>query len=205
MSSNRITILGVAGGSGSGKTTFANSLQEALGEKAVIIKQDNFYIDQSDKFDEDGGAVNFDHPEALDFSLMGEKLNELKDGKTVQIPIYDFATHSRKKETLEMTPKEFVIVDGTMILSQKPVLDHLDKKIFIQTSEEVRYQRRLKRDIVERGRSEEGVYNQFYKQVAPMHEEWVEPSKENADTVVNGEGPFLSFINDLLAELESIK
>jgi uridine kinase len=178
-------IIGVAGGSGSGKTTFATRLQERLGpENCSVLGQDSYYIDQSKKFDHDGGSVNFDHPESLDFKLMGEHLQSLKKGHDIDVPIYDFATHTRSPETVHLRPKKIVFVDGILIFSQPNIVENLDYKVFIDCPEDLRFSRRLNRDVVERGRTEEGVKNQIEKQVKPMHDLFVEPSKRQAcDTV----------------------
>ncbi|EQC51024.1 uridine kinase [Bacteriovorax sp. DB6_IX] len=183
--SKDILIIGVAGGSGSGKTTFASRLQDMIGPSHCgVVGQDSYYIDQSSKFDHDGGSVNFDHPNSLDFNLMGEHLFQIKQGSEIQIPIYDFATHSRLEKTNLFTPKRIVFVDGILIFSQDPVLEQLDHKVFIDCPEELRFSRRLNRDVKERGRTPEGVKNQFLKQVKPMHDEFVEPSKDHACDIV---------------------
>lgn len=184
----RVLIVGVAGGSGSGKTTFASRLQERVGsENCTVLGQDSYYIDQSRKFDHDGGSVNFDHPDSLDFDLMAEHLQQLKSGKEIQVPIYDFATHTRSKETISMKPSKIVFVDGILIFSQPQVAKQLDHLLYIDCPEDLRFSRRLNRDVKERGRTPEGVKNQFYKQVKPMHDEFVEPSKHNACDIVNVE------------------
>ncbi len=184
--SNRPVLLGVAGGSGSGKTYFARALRERLGDgQCEIVYQDNFYIDQSGRFDFDGGSVNFDHPDSIDFDLLAEKLQELKTGAHAQIPIYDFATHTRSTKTLPIAPKKVVIVDGILIFHAAQVRGLFDEMIFFDTPEELRYQRRLERDVRERGRTPDGVLNQFMKQVKPMHDLFVEPSKAHAHTVVH--------------------
>jgi uridine kinase len=181
-----VRIVGVAGGSGSGKTTFAKRLREKIGEEhCCVLGQDSYYFDQSDRFDHDGGSVNFDHPNSLDFNLLAEHLSELKKGNNVNIPIYDFATHSRSSEPLNLSPKKIIFVDGILIFSQPQVVKELDYKIYIDCPENLRFERRLNRDVNERGRTKEGVKNQFYKQVKPMHDLFVEPSKEVACSVVN--------------------
>lgn len=175
-------ILGIAGGSGSGKTFLARSIQQALGEEnCSLIYQDNYYIDQSSKFDFDGGSVNFDHPDALDFELLGGHLELLKNGQSIEIPKYDFKTHKRLNDTIKQKPQPVIILDGILILHSSHSLARIDKSIFVDTSEDVRYARRLKRDVEERGRTEDGVRSQFLAQVKPMHDQFVEPSKENAD------------------------
>lgn len=184
---NRKTfILGVAGGSGSGKTFFAQALQKKLQAQSFVLYQDNYYIDQSHRFDFDGGSVNFDHPEALDFGLMAEHLKELKNGDDIRIPKYDFATHKRMNETIHQPWKRVVIVDGILILTQPKLLELFDESIFVETPEEIRFARRMNRDVVERGRTPEGVKAQFESQVKPMHDLFVEPSKKQATHVSSG-------------------
>jgi uridine kinase len=185
----------VAGGSGSGKTYFARALQAELGDSVCeIVYQDNFYIDQSKRFDFDGGSVNFDHPDALDFSLLASCLGDLKAGLPVEIPIYDFVTHSRASRTLPVAAKPVILVDGILIFHSDPVRALFDDLVFFDTSEELRFQRRLERDTKERGRNPEGVKNQFFRQVKPMHDQFVEPSKRHAHTVVKDEGAFAAVL-----------
>lgn len=184
-------IIGVAGGSGSGKTYFAKELQRILGEdNCTLLYQDNYYIDQSAKFDGDGGSVNFDHPSSLDFDLLAQGLRTLKSGLPLNVPIYDFVTHSRKKETLLGEPKKIVIVDGILILHSQVVRAELDEAIFFDTPETLRFERRLNRDVHERGRTPEGVRKQFELQVRPMHNQFVEPSKTFAHTIVKDLGDY---------------
>lgn len=179
-------ILGIAGGSGSGKTYLAQAVRSAVGDNCCeIILQDNFYIDQSARFDFDGGAVNFDHPDSLDFGNLASCLQVLKTGQAVEIPIYDFKSHKRLGETLRVEPKPLIIVDGILIFHSQAVREVLDGRIFCQTEESLRYSRRLARDVNERGRTPEGVQAQFLKQVKPMHDQFVEPSKVFADTMID--------------------
>lgn len=183
-------ILGVAGGSGSGKTYFAKELQKALGDHATIVYQDNFYHDQSKKFDRDGGSVNFDHPDSLDLKLLAQCLSELKKGQTTQIPTYDFKTHTRTQETLKVEPKAIIIVDGILIFHPDFLRMQFDEMVFFDTPESLRFERRLERDVVERGRTVEGVKMQFINQVKPMHDQFVEPSKAHAHTIVKDLGDY---------------
>jgi uridine kinase len=181
-------IIGAAGGSGSGKTTFCKRLLEHFGtEKVSILGQDSYYIDQSSKFDCDGGAVNFDHPSSLDFDLLSQHLKQIKSGEDINVPVYDFATHKRLEKENPLSPSRVIIVDGILILSQPNVFKHFDYSVFIDCPEDLRFSRRLNRDVKERGRQPEGVRDQFYKQVKPMHDLFVEPSKSNADDVVGVE------------------
>lgn len=188
-------LLGVAGGSGSGKTFFSQALvRELCGTHGdgicELVYQDNFYIDQSHRFDRDGGAVNFDHPDSIDFTLLAACLRRLKNGETVEIPTYDFATHKRRTQTLRVQPKKIIIVDGILIFHSPEVRALFDDLVFFQTPEELRFSRRLERDVKERGRTPEGVHEQFYRQVKPMHDLFVEPSKIYAGTVVHDVGEF---------------
>jgi uridine kinase len=188
---NSTFILGVSGGSGSGKTYFAEALQNLLGiERCEIISQDNYYIDQSHRFDFDGGSVNFDHPESIDFELLSLQLSQLKQGNQIRIPIYDFKTHSRKQETRVVEPKRLIIVDGILIFHPPNLRGIFDDLIFFDTDEDLRFNRRLDRDIKERGRAAEGVRNQFFKQVKPMHDQFVEPSKYFAKSIVKSDEDF---------------
>ncbi|MFL5785398.1 MAG: uridine kinase [Bacteriovoracaceae bacterium] len=187
---NNVFILGVAGGSGSGKTYFAKALADALGANATIVYQDNFYIDQSSKFDHDGGSVNFDHPDSLELTLLAKCLSELKAGNTTEIPVYDFKTHTRQKDTLRVNPTTIVIVDGILIYHPDYLRKQFDEMVFFDTPESLRFERRLERDVVERGRTVEGVKAQFLKQVKPMHDEFVEPSKKHAHTVIKDLGDY---------------
>jgi uridine kinase len=174
----RTWVVAIVGGSGSGKTTLARKIQNQFGkEGCVILSQDSYYIDQSHKFDRDGGAVNFDHPDSLEFSLLAKHLEQLKSGRNIEIPIYDFPTHKRLTTTEIVRHHPVILVDGTLVLSQKELLPLFDESIFIDVDEDTRFRRRMKRDIEERGRTPNGVREQFYKQVKVMHDEFVEPSK----------------------------
>jgi uridine kinase len=173
-------IIGVAGGSGSGKTTFARMLSlnlEKLDIKVQTIKQDNYYHDQSDKFDHDGGSVNFDHPNSIDFKLLEQQLKALKNGNNIKMPFYDFSTHKRITDTILTKPTKVILIDGILLYTSTSLIEAIDHKLFVDCPEDTRYKRRLKRDIEERGRTKEGVKIQFDTQVKPMHDQFVEPSK----------------------------
>ncbi len=195
-------FLGVAGGSGSGKTYFARALHQRLGNAACeIIYQDNFYFDHSRKFDKDGGVVNFDHPSAIEFSLLALHIKKLKEGHATQIPTYDFVTHSRLTKTVLVSPKKVIIVDGILIAHIPEVRALFDELIFFDAPEELRFKRRLERDLKERGREKEGVHAQFFKQVKPMHDQFVEPSKNHADRVVSDSENFNDLIESYFLKL----
>jgi len=186
-------IIGISGGSGSGKTFFANqlakSVEKTLGPSCCsVLLQDHYYRDQSQRFDHDGGAVNFDHPDAIDFELLTEHVRQLKSGLKVEVPIYDFATHKRLMKTNSMEVTPIILVDGILIFHPPRLREQFDDLIFFDTPEELRFSRRLERDTRERGRTPEGVHNQFYKQVKPMHDLFVEPAKHFANLIVKDQG-----------------
>ncbi len=199
------TLIAITGGSGSGKTTAAKKLQNILGpEKCKILSQDNYYKDQSIHFKGDG-SINFDHPHAIDFELMIKHLQLLQLGKTIHVPIYDFVTHTRKKETNSFTPSKFIIIDGTLILSQEKIRLLSEYSLFLNLSENLRFARRLKRDVEERGRKAEGVQVQFYNFVKPMHDQFVAPSGNYANfTATDDEevDKVIEFISKKLTSME---
>ena len=195
-------LLGVSGGSGSGKTYFAEALQAALGrEVCEIISQDNYYHDQSQRFDFDGGSVNFDHPDSIDFALLALHLAAFKRGEAVDVPLYDLKSHSRLEQTIHIEAKPVVIIDGILIFHPPDVRAKFDDLIYFDTNEDLRFSRRLERDTRERGREPEGVRNQFYKQVKPMHDLFVEPSRAHANTVVRESENFALVLATLAAKL----
>ncbi len=199
LDSGRRVVVGVAGGSGSGKTTLAQELVRAFGdEHSCLVMQDSFYIDQSARFDGDGGSVNFDHPSSLDFGLLESQLRALKDGRAVEVPIYDFATHSRLARAEPLESRPLVVVDGTLILDAANVRPLFDVSVFVECAEDVRFNRRLERDVRERGRTPDGVHKQFLRQVKPMHDAFVEPSKQHAHLTVSGVEPLNASMRSVL-------
>ncbi|MBX9769275.1 MAG: uridine kinase [Bdellovibrionales bacterium] len=207
-SNSQCRLIGVAGGSGSGKTFFSEALVQRLNRQKShqdfcgLIYQDNFYFDQSNRFDHDGGAVNFDHPDSIDFDLLAQCLTDLKQGKATEIPVYDFATHSRKTQTLRISPKQIVLVDGILIFHADVVRELFDDLIFFDAPEELRFSRRLARDVRDRGRTPEGVREQFFSQVKPMHDLYVQPSMRHAQTVVQDIGDYESALAKFCKEFE---
>lgn len=196
-------IIAIAGGSGSGKTTLARAMEQELcarfgPEAAVILAQDHYYIDQSARFAGDG-SINFDHPDSLDFTLMAEHLIELRAGRTAEIPRYDFATHKRLPQRVPMPARPFILVEGTLLLSQPRLVSCFDLRLFVQTAERERFSRRLRRDVSERGRTEDGVRAQVAAHVKPMHDAFVEPSRAVADAVLSGESPLSQTLTRAMA------
>ncbi|RAH15942.1 MAG: uridine kinase [Methanobacteriota archaeon] len=179
-------IIAIAGGSGAGKTTLANEISSFFKKnECKIISQDNYYIDLSDRFDFDGGSINFDHPDMLELNLLAKHLKLLKQNKEVNIPTYDFKTHSRLEKTEIVKPSKIILVDGTLLLNSYELNSIFDLRIFIKVSDKMRLKRRIKRDKVERGRKLIGIMNQWKKQVLPMHNRFVKSTETSADLVIN--------------------
>lgn len=202
MSSPEVLVIGITGGSCSGKTTLASKLQARLGtERSALLLQDSYYIDQSHRFREDGGDVNFDHPEALEFSLLARHLNDLRTRKSIQIPRYDFVTHRRLAESLLQAPRDVILVDGILLLHDSNVRSQLGVSIYVDAPESIRFERRKNRDTRERGRELAGVIRQFENHVKPMHDLFVEPSKSHATYVFDGTKNESSLFEDLVHKL----
>lgn len=178
-------IIGVAGGSGSGKTTVVNHILDVIGAHRInLIQHDFYYRDLAHMSFEERAKQNFDHPASLETELMIRHIQALKNGFSVNIPQYDFSNHVRKKKTLRIKPAKVVLVDGILIYTEKALLDLMDIRIFVDTDSDVRLLRRLQRDIIERKRSLESVISQYEQFVRPMHLEFVEPSKRYADIII---------------------
>lgn len=177
-------IIGIAGGSGSGKTTLTNQIASQFIEQVTIIKHDNYYKAHDEMTYEERCRLNYDHPNAFDTDLMIEHLKELKKGNKIECPVYDFTVHNRSKDTLTITPNKVIIVEGILIFENKELCDLMDVRIYVDTDADVRIIRRIKRDVIERARSLESVMNQYLDTVKPMHEQFVEPSKKNANIIV---------------------
>ena len=178
-------ILGVAGGSGSGKTTVVENIVAGIGkEKILLIEHDSYYRDLSHLPLEDRKQQNFDHPSSLETELMIRHLSALRGGYKVDIPVYDFVAHTRTEKTIPASPKNIILIDGILIFSEPKLRNLMDIKLFVDTDDDVRLLRRLRRDILERGRNFNGVLNQYENFVRPMHLEFVEPSKRYADIII---------------------
>jgi uridine kinase len=178
-------IIGICGGTGSGKTTVANSILESVNASEVaFIQQDSYYRNLKDLPLDYRNAVNFDHPDALDNDLLVHHIRKLKAGGSVELPIYDFKTHTRLNETILIEPKPIVIVEGILIYADARLLEQMDIKVFVDTPDDIRFIRRLGRDIAERGRTVDSVIEQYLATVRPMHMQFVEPSKRYADVII---------------------
>lgn len=177
--------IGICGGTGSGKTTVAGKILESVGAGEVIfLQQDSYYRNLEEMPLHLRESINFDHPDALDNELFIEHLKSLKAGRAVELPIYDFKTHSRQANTLRVEPKPIIIVEGILIFTDQRLIDELDVKVFVDTPDDIRFIRRLKRDIAERGRTAANVIEQYLMSVRPMHMQFVEPSKRLADVII---------------------
>ena len=194
-------IIGICGGTGSGKTTIARSIVEAVGaERVVLVEQDSYYRNLSDMPLDERHQANFDHPDSIDSDMLVNHLMRLKQGLSIEMPLYDFVTHTRSDQIETIEPKPVVIVEGILIFAEPRVLDLLDVRVFVDTPDDVRLMRRLKRDINERGRTFERTLEQYERTIRPMHFEFVEPSKRHADVIIP-EGAQTNISVDLLCGL----
>ncbi|MBO2527327.1 MAG: uridine kinase [Clostridiales bacterium] len=181
---SKIIVIGIAGGSGSGKTTLMKNLIARFRDDVTVLSHDNYYRPYEELSIEERQKVNYDHPDAFDTDMMIEHLRQLKAGNSVECPIYDYTTYSRCKETTRIEPRKVILVEGILIFENKVLCSQMDIKIFVDTDADVRLIRRIRRDVAKRGRSLESVLSQYLATVKPMHEQFVEPSKKNADVVV---------------------
>jgi uridine kinase len=178
-------IIGICGGTGSGKTTVANRILESVSKDEVIfLQQDSYYRDLDQMPLDYRQQKNFDHPDAIDNDLLVAHIRALKKGEAVELPLYDFKTHTRQVETLHMEPRPIIIIEGILIFAEQRLLDEMDIKVYVDTPDDIRFIRRLRRDIAERGRTVESVIEQYVATVRPMHTQFVEPSKRNADVII---------------------
>lgn len=178
-------IIGICGGTGSGKTTLARKVIETVGRASVIlVEQDSYYRNLADMPLDERRQANFDHPDAFDSVMLVNHLKRLKSGDSIEMPIYDYKNHIRSDETEHLEPKPVIIIEGILIFAEPQVSDLLDVRVFVDTPDDVRFIRRLQRDITERGRTVDSVIAQYFATVRPMHEEFVEPSKRRADIII---------------------
>jgi uridine kinase len=198
-------IIGIAGGSGSGKTTVLRRIVDAFGsDEIAVLDHDAYYQDLSDYPPEERERFNFDHPDALETKLMRSHLDQLVEGEPVEKPIYDFTTHSRKEETATIEPRPVVIIEGILVLAEPELEEAMDIKIYVDTADDIRLMRRIRRDIQERGRAIDGVLRQYERTVRPMHIEFVEPSKRKADIIIPRGGHNHVAIQMVLARIQDL-
>jgi len=178
-------VIGIAGGTGSGKTTIANSLAAALPPDSIaIVDHDSYYKDHSELSFEERQRINYDHPDALEDSLLISHLDALRAGRPVEIPQYDFTRHARLQETRRVDPAPVVIVEGILVFAEAALREQMDVKIFVDTDPDIRLMRRIRRDLEQRGRTFQSIREQYYRTVRPMHLQFVEPSKRWADLII---------------------
>ncbi|MCD7970608.1 MAG: uridine kinase [Alistipes sp.] len=195
-----VTVIGVAGGTGSGKSTLVKRLQEAFeGDDVVTLSHDFYYKNYPELTFEERTGLNYDHPQSFDTDMLVEHVKMLKNGVPVERPVYSFVEHARLDETVMVRPSKVLIVEGILIFDHKELRELMDMKVFVDTDADLRLSRRLLRDVVERGRTMESVVNQYIQTVKPMHEEFVEPSKKYADVIIP-EGGFNSVAVAMLIE-----
>ena len=181
---NKILVIGIAGGTGSGKTTLMKNLIARFADDVTVLSHDNYYKRHDELPYEERCKLNYDEPAALETELMARHLEALRRGEAISCPVYDFAVHNRSDETVRIVPQRVIIVEGILIFENKELRDLMDIKIFVDTDADVRLCRRIKRDVNKRGRTLESVLTQYQQTVKPMHEKYVEPSKRYADIVV---------------------
>ncbi|MDG5817836.1 uridine kinase [Natronococcus sp. A-GB7] len=177
-------VIGIAGGTGAGKTTVSRTVAETVGEAVTRIPLDNYYEDLSHLDYEERAEVNYDHPDAFEWELLQEQLDSLLMGQSVEMPQYDFEVHNRKDERVTVEPSDVIVLEGILSLFDEQILEMLDLKVYVMTDADVRILRRIERDVIDRGRGLEGVIDQYLETVKPMHEQFVAPTKKNADIII---------------------
>ncbi|MCU1246700.1 MAG: uridine kinase [Acidobacteria bacterium] len=198
-------IIGIAGGTGSGKTTVAQAIYDRVGSDRIEwISHDSYYRNFDALSAEDKARINFDHPDSLETELLVRHLDVLAKGSSVEVPLYDFAAYARKSETLHVQPHKVLIIDGILILAEPELRKRIDIKLFVDTPADIRFVRRLTRDIESRGRTLQSVVHQYLDTVRPMHEEFVEPSKRHADLIIPEGGENLVAINAIISRVEHL-
>jgi uridine kinase len=202
---SRPFVLGVAGGTGSGKTTVADRLADVVGDEGVaLLRLDNYYRDRPDLSLEERARVNYDHPDAFDWTLFLDHVRSLVGGAAVAVPQYDFSNYARTTETAPLAPTRVLVVEGILVLHDAELRRLFDLKVFVDTDPDVRFIRRLQRDLAERGRTVENVIDQYLNTVRPMHVRYVEPSKRHADVIIPHGGMNAPALDVLLARIREL-
>ena len=198
---NKYLVIGIAGGTGSGKTTLMKNIMNRFGDVVTVLSHDNYYRRHDELTYEERCKINYDEPAALETDLMAQHLELLRQGETIQCPVYDFTVHNRSDDTITVVPKSVIIVEGILIFENEPLRELMDIKIFVDTDADVRLCRRIKRDVNKRGRTLESVLTQYQETVKPMHERYVEPSKKYADIVVPEGGKNLVALDMIMGRI----
>ena len=197
-------IIGIAGGTGSGKSTLAENIEKEFKHNITMLSHDYYYKSNSELPFEERKKLNYDHPDAFETDLLIDHLTKLKNGETIYRPNYSFVEHLREEQTFEVVPKKVILVDGILIFENKELRDMMDIKIFVDTDADIRFIRRLLRDVEDRGRSLNSVVSQYCTTVKPMHEQFVEPSKKYADIIVPEGGYNVVALNMIIEKIRSI-
>ncbi len=199
---NRVCVVGIAGGSACGKTTIVNKIKDYFGEDIVVISHDAYYKAHDELDYEQRSKLNYDHPSSFDTDRMVSDIKILKKNQEIKVPVYDYTIHNRTMETIKVTPKKVVIIEGILILENKELRDLMDIKVYVDTDADERLMRRMKRDMIERARSVDSVLQQYAETVKPMHEQFVEPSKKYADIIIPRGGENLTGLHILQEHLK---
>lgn len=204
MSNSGIKVIGVAGGTASGKTTIIDIIRNHFQDNLAVLSHDNYYKAHDNMTYEERSKLNYDHPAAFDTDMMVEHLRMLKASLPVNVPVYDFSIHNRSDKTIEVFPKKVIIVEGILVLENQTLRDEMDLKIFVDTDADERLMRRVRRDMVERARTIDSILSQYETTVKPMHEAYIEPSKKYADIIIPRGGQNTSAIELLLTHIDSL-
>ena len=199
---NNIIVIGIAGGTGSGKTTITREIVKRLGNNVTVLTHDSYYKERHDLTYEERTQLNYDHPNAFDNDMMAEAIAKLKSGEAVEVPIYDYTIHDRTENTMTLHPTPVILVEGILIYHSEELRNLMDIKLFVDTDADVRILRRIVRDIKERGRSLDSVVSQYLNTVKPMHEAFVEPSKKYADIIIPEGGENLVALEMVVHRIE---
>jgi len=197
----KILVIGIAGGTGSGKTTLMKNITSRFGDVMTVLSHDNYYRRHDELTYEERCKINYDEPAALETDLMAQHLDLLRKGQSIECPVYDFTRHNRSNETVTVVPKSVIVVEGILIFEDKALRELMDIKIFVDTDADIRLCRRIKRDVNKRGRTLESVLTQYQETVKPMHEKYVEPSKKYADIVVPEGGKNLVALDMIMGRI----
>ena len=197
-----ILVIGIAGGTGSGKTTLMENIMSRFEGQVTVLSHDNYYKRRDELTFEERSGLNYDEPDAIETSLMVEHLKQLRQGKSIDCPVYDFTRHNRSDETIRLDPKPVIIVEGILIFENEPLRDLMDIRLFVDTDADVRLCRRIKRDVNKRGRTLESVLTQYQTTVKPMHEKYVEPSKKYANLVIPEGGKNMVALDMILGRIK---
>ena len=199
---DNILVIGIAGGTGSGKTTLMNNIMAQFEGMVTVLSHDNYYKRHDELTFEERSGLNYDEPDAIETSLMVEHLKQLRQGQAIDCPVYDFTRHNRSDETIHLEPKPVIIVEGILIFENEPLRDLMDIRLFVDTDADVRLCRRIKRDVNKRGRTLESVLTQYQTTVKPMHEKYVEPSKKYANLVIPEGGKNMVALEMILGRIQ---